>query len=67
MIPRIRMARKRLMVARERALSAIQQYWITHGIVDLYGDDPQLEKDWRIAKLRHRRRPREAGQTPSVG
>ena len=52
---RIRMARKRLMVARERALSAIRQYWITRGIVDIYGDDPQLEKDSRIAKLRQRR------------
>lgn len=55
MTRRIRMARKRLMVARERALSAIQQYWITHGLVDLYGDDPQLDQDWRIAKLRQRR------------
>jgi len=54
MIPRVRMARKRLAIARERSLAAIQQYWITHSLVDLYGDDPQLDKDWRIAKLRTR-------------
>ncbi len=47
MIRRVRMARKRLWIARELAKSANDRYRVTLGLAEIYGDDPYLDRQWR--------------------
>jgi hypothetical protein len=47
-IRRVRMARKRLAIARERSKSVNDRYRVTLGLAEIYGDDPYIDRQWRV-------------------